>query len=184
MEDIGGYIKSRISYLGMDQRDLALQCRMPYQNVCAIISGKRKMTLAQSVCLDDCLGLEKGTLYQLQAQQEVEAYCDRQLPSARKRKILVKVKKNGGLWSYDGIPDSFSDDEIIEEGLRHLDFEDMHLLFELWSQSHVKRVWKERLVSEGTRMNVLNTLLGMIFFGIDDKHIKKYLERNARRRCR
>ncbi len=173
---MSNYMRDRMSELSLDQRDLALQCCMPYQNVSAVLSGKRRLTLEQSVLLDDCLGLEKGTLYQLQALEEVKTYSEKQLPSAKKWKILVKVKKNGGLWSYDGIPKSFSDDDIIEEGLRHLDFEDMHLLFELWSQSHVKRVWKERLVSEGKRTNILNTLLGIIFFGMDDVKIKRYLK--------
>lgn len=95
----------------------------------------------------------------------------------KKKIILKKIKENGGLWSYKSVPDSLPDDDIIEESLRHLDFEDMPMIFEIWSKAHIKRIWRERLVSEGRRMNVLNTLLGILFFDIKD--IEKYLEKNS-----
>ncbi len=112
----------------------------------------------------------------MQLDYEISNNEGARLPSSAKREILRKVKENGGLWSYDGIPESFSDDDIIEEGLRHLDFEDMHLLFELWSFSHIKRVWKQRLVSEGKRSNIINTLLGILYFKIDNNEINGYLK--------
>ncbi len=93
----------------------------------------------------------------------------------KKQQVLIKVKENGGLWSYNTVPKSMLDDDIIEEALRHLEFEDMHLIFEIWSKAHIKRVWRERLVTEGKRMNILNTLLGILFFDVKD--IGKYLLR-------
>ena len=176
MKQIGEYISRLMRERGLDQRDLALQCGMPYQNISAVLSGKRVLTTKQSIVLDDALGLEKGTLKSMMLDYEISSCNSIKLPSSAKREILCKVKENGGLWSYNGIPNSFSDDDIIEEGLRHLDFEDMYLLFELWSFSHVKRVWKQRLVSEGKRSNIINTLLGIIFFKIDNSKIDGYLK--------
>lgn len=175
MERISKYISSLVKSSGLDQRDLALQAGMPFQNISAVLKGRRQLTLEQSVIFDDIFGLETGTIYRMQANHAIDSCRKGLLPSVRKMDILKKVKKNGGLWSYDGIPTSFSDDDIIEEGLRRLDFEDMHLLFELWSPSHVKRVWKDRLVSEGKRTNILNTLLGILFFGMGSEQINKYL---------
>ena len=176
MKQIGAYISQLMKERGLDQRDLALQCGMHYQNMSAILAGNRPLSVKQSIFLDDVLGLEKGTLQRMQLDYEISSNEGIKLPSSAKREILCKVKENGGLWSYDGIPDSFSDDDIIEEGLRHLDFEDMHLLFEFWSFSHIKRVWKQRLVAEGKRSNVINTLLGILYFKIDNKEIDGYLK--------
>lgn len=176
MKETGAYIRNLMRERGLDQRDLALQAGMPYQNLSAVLFGRRELTVRQSVLLDDILRLPGGTIYRMQADEHVAGLSvDGKLPSSAKHDILVRVKANGGLWSYDGIPESFSDDDVIEEGLRHLDFEDMYLLFRLWSPSHIKRVWKERLVSEGRRTNVLNTLLGILFFGMDGKEVEKYL---------
>ena len=177
MNAVGSYIRELMDEHGLDQMDLALQCHMPYQNVSAVLLGKRSLSPVQSILMDDVFRLERGTIQMMQQEQEFKRYRDIILPSLAKHEILVKVKENGGLWSYSEIPDSFSDDDIIEAGLRHLDFEDMYMLFDLWSFSQVKRVWKQRLVSEGKRSNILNTLLGMIFFKIDNKEIDGYLIR-------
>ena len=175
MQKMSSYLRGILERSGLDQRDLALQAGMPFQNVSAVLNGRRVLTPGQSVVFDDIFGLKRGTLYRMQAEEAIQKCKFSPLPSAQKHQILTKVKENGGLWSYEGIPGAFTDDDIIEEGLRHLDFEDMHLLFELWSPSHIKRVWKNRLVSEGKRSNILNTLLGMLFFGMDDKQTNTYL---------
>ena len=63
-----------------------------------------------------------------------------------------------------------------EAALVHLDLEDLPLLLGIWSKAHIKRVWKERLVSQGKRMNVLNYILAVKLFGINnpDKYISRY----------
>ena len=68
------------------------------------------------------------------------------------------------------------DDSIIEAALVHLDLEDLPMLLKIWSKSHVKRVWKERLVSQGKRMNILNFILAVKLFGMKnpDNYIARY----------
>ena len=92
--------------------------------------------------------------------------------------ILEKVKANGGFWSYQGIPESLDDDAVIEAALVHLDLEDLPLLFGIWSKAHIKRVWKERLVSQGKRMNIRNYTLAVNFLEI--RNPEEYLKRNAK----
>ena len=92
--------------------------------------------------------------------------------------ILEKIKANGGFWSYQGIPENLDDDAVIEAALVHLDLEDLPLLFGIWSKAHIKRVWKERLVSQGKRMNIRNYTLGEKFFEIQNP--EEYLKRNAK----
>ena len=86
-----------------------------------------------------------------------------------KQTILEKIKANGGFWSNCGfIPTSLDDDSVIEAALVHLDMEDLPLLLEIWDKSHIKQVWKERLVSQGKRMNILNYILAVKFFEIQN----------------
>ena len=92
--------------------------------------------------------------------------------------ILQKIKARGGFWSYQGIPESLDDDSVIEAALVHLDLEDLPLLLEIWDKAHIKRVWKDRLVSQGKRMNILNYILAVKFFDIQNPD--DYLKRNAK----
>ena len=79
---------------------------------------------------------------------------------------------------YQGIPESLDDDSVIEAALVHLDLEDLPLLLEIWDKAHIKRVWKDRLVSQGKRMNIRNYTLAVNFFEIQDP--EEYLKRNAK----
>ena len=92
--------------------------------------------------------------------------------------ILQKIKARGGFWSYQGIPESLDDDSVIEAALVHLDLEDLPLLLEIWDKAHIKRVWKDRLVSQGKRMNILNYILAVKLFDIQNPD--EYLRRNAK----
>ena len=75
----------------------------------------------------------------------------------KRQTILEKIKANGGFWSYCGyIPTSLDDDSVIEADLVHLDLEDLPLLLQIRDKAHIKRIWKERLVSQGKRMNIRN----------------------------
>lgn len=97
----------------------------------------------------------------------------------KRQTILEKIKANGGFWSYCGfIPTSLDDDSVIEAALVHLDLEDLPLLLEIWDKARIKRVWKDRLVSQGKRMNIRNYTLAVNFFEIQDP--EEYLKRNAK----
>ena len=97
----------------------------------------------------------------------------------KRQTILEKIKANGGFWSYCGyIPTSLDDDSVIETALVHLDLEDLPLLLEIWDKAHIKRVWKDRLVSQGKRMNIRNYSLAVNFFEI--RNPEQYLKRNAK----
>ena len=69
-------------------------------------------------------------------------------------------------------------DAVIEAALVHLDLEDLPLLLGIWSKAHIKRVWKERLVSQGKRMNIRNYTLAVKFLEI--RNPEEYLKRNAK----
>ena len=180
MNKTTAYIRSILLKNNISQHELALKADIPFQNLSSVLQGKRTFSIASSIRIDDALGLKVGTIALMQTKDAIEkekTMLPKDNISSKQHLILQKVKDNGGLWSYNSIPEKMSDDDIIEEALRHLDFEDMHYIFEIWNKAHIKRIWKERLVSEGKRMNILNTLLGIIFF--DVKNINTYLKRHG-----
>ncbi len=175
----GEVIRKRITELGISQMELAARVGEHFQTISAIINGKREATVSLSVRIDEALDFPAGTIAMAQTRYLVDKEVGgKRLERIRdKRHIVIeKIKTNGGFWSYEGIPDSLSDDDVIESALVHLDLEDLPLLFGIWSKAHIKRVWKDRLVSQGKRMNVLNYILAVKLFRIKnpDKYITRY----------
>lgn len=179
-QSAGEIIRERLISMGISQVELANRCDEHVQVISAILNGQREVPIPLSVKLDYALELEQGSIAVAQARylasQEAEHLMIPDMKS-RKRDILEKVKAAGGLWSYQGIPEYMVDDDIIEAALVHLELEDMPMLLKIWSKSHLKRVWKERLVSQGKRMNILNYILAVKLFGV--RHPDKYLIRYA-----
>ena len=179
-QSAGEIIRERLVSMGISQVELANRCDEHVQVISAILNGQREIPIPLSVKLDYALELEQGSIAVAQARylafQEAQNLKIPDMQS-RRRAILEKVKAAGGLWSYQGIPEHLDDDDIIEAALVHLELEDMPMLLQIWSKSHLKRVWKERLVSQGRRMNILNYILAVKLFGIS--HPDKYLTRYA-----
>ena len=179
MQSAGELIRKRIVELGISQVELAVRAGEHYQTISSIILGKREVTIPLSVRLDEALGFAPGTIALTQTRFKVEKEIkDKTIDNMREKRqdILEKIKANGGFWSYRGVPEGLDNDSVIEAALIHLDLEDFPLIFGIWSKAHIKRVWKERLVSQGKRMNVLNYILALKIFGIrnPDKYISKY----------
>ena len=180
-EPVGKLIRERSSVLGISQVELASRCNEHAQTISAILNGQRDLSISLSVKMDAVLGLEPGSLAYAQARYQVAVELQRQKDQNLhriKNIILEKIKVAGGFWSYQGIPEHLDDDSIIEAALVHMELEDLPMLFRIWSKSHLKRVWKERLVSQGKRMNILNYILSVKLFGV--KHPDKYLSRYAK----
>ena len=177
----GELIRKRIACLNIRQVELAHRCNEHFQTISAVLNGKREISIPLSIKLDDALGFKLGTIAQAQALYlaNIEASKRKAIGfEERKLQILSKIKANGGLWSYDGVPENLDDDSIIEAALFSLDLEDLPLLLQNWSIAHIKRVWKERMVSQGSRLNILNYILALKFFGI--KKPDNYLNRYAK----
>ena len=172
-------IQKRISELGINQSELAIRCGEHLQTLSAILHGRRDIPIPLSIRLDAVLGLPPGTIAQAQTRDMVENEMQSMSLTdmlKKKKNILKKIKAAGGLWSYQGIPEHLDDDSIIEAALVHLELEEMPLLFQIWSRAHIKKVWKERLVSQGRRMNILNYILAVKVFEVNkpDNYLSRY----------
>ena len=162
---VGEVIRGRIAELGISQTELAARVGEHFQTISAIINGKREATISLSVRIDEALDLPSGTIALAQTRYLVsKEISEKQTESMKEKRhiILEKIKANGGFWSYQG----------------HLDLEDLPLLLGIWSKAHIKRVWKERLVSQGKRMNIRNYTLAVKFLEI--RNPEEYLKRNAK----
>lgn len=178
---VGKMIRDRAASLGISQVELASRCHEHAQTISAVLNGQREISIPLSVKMDAALGLEPGAVAYAQARYQVALELQRQKDQniqTIKKAILEKIKASGGFWSYQGIPEHLDDDSIIEAALVHMDLEELPMLLKIWSKSHLKRVWKERLVSQGKRMNILNYILSVKLFGV--KHPDNYLSRYAK----
>ena len=176
---VGEIIRNRLSELNISQTELAVRVGEYVQTISAIICGKREITIPLSVKLDKELDFAPGTIAVAQTRFLVDRELEgKQMESKQEKKMLImeKIKDNGGFWSYSDIPQHLDDDSVIEASLIHLDLEDLPLLLGIWSKAHIKKIWKERLVSQGRRMNILNYILAVKLFAINnpDKYITRY----------
>lgn len=176
---VGEIIRNRLNELNISQTELAVRVGEHIQTISAILCGKREITIPLSVRLDQELGFTPGTLAIAQTQLLVKKELEgKHMESKQEKKLLImeKIKNNGGFWSYSGIPEHLDDDSVIEASLVHLDLEDLPLLFGIWSKAHIKKIWKERLVSQGKRMDILNYILAVKLFTIHnpDNYIRRY----------
>ena len=92
-----------------------------------------------------------------------------------KRQSLSKqLYDSGYLWSYRAAGEQavLPDEELIVNGLSHLEFEDMPMLFEAFPYRQIKQVWQQRMLPYPDYYGTLNMLLAALFFHI--KSPKKY----------
>ena len=98
--------------------------------------------------------------------------------SLDQKQLLSKQLYDGGyLWSYKAVGDNamLPDEELILNGLSHLEFEDMPMLFKAFPYRQIKQVWQQRMLPYPDYYGVLNLLLAALFFHI--KSPKKYTAR-------
>ena len=93
---------------------------------------------------------------------------------AKKQSLFKQLFDSGYLWSYQATGDKamLPDEESILNGLAHLEFEDMPMLFEAFPYRQIKSVWQRRMLPYPDYYGTLNLLLTALFFHI--KSPKKY----------
>ena len=92
----------------------------------------------------------------------------------RKQSLTKQLYNGGYLWSYKAVGDKavLPDEELILNGLAHLEFEDMPMLFAAFPYRQIKSVWQRRMLPYPEYYGTLNLLLAALFFHI--KSPKKY----------
>ena len=93
---------------------------------------------------------------------------------AKKQLLSKQLFDRGYLWSYKAIGNKamLPDEELILNGLAHLEFEDMPMLFKAFPFRQIKSVWQRRMLPYPDYYGTLNLLLAVLFFHI--KYPKRY----------
>jgi REP element-mobilizing transposase RayT len=108
---------------------------------------------------------------------------------ARKEKLFEKLRQKGLFWSYrkdlkyqDIVAAGDTGGSLlIEQTLKYADFDDIKLCFELFGKRAVKKVWEQKMKSDG-RFIKTNLMLARLFFGMDVEsgYFKKAVKVNGR----
>ena len=105
---------------------------------------------------------------------------------AKKQLLSKQLYDSGYLWSYKAMSNNamLPDEELILNGLSHLEFEDMPMLFAAFPYRQIKQVWQKRMLPYPDYYGVLNLLLAALFFHIKSpkKYTAKYVSQTSRLR--
>ncbi len=89
----------------------------------------------------------------------------------KKEDFITRLRQLGAFWSY--APEAnISDEVLIEEALRWGDVEELLTLFKLYPLSHIRNVWREKMIPD-ERIYRHNFYLAAIFFNIENP--KRYI---------
>lgn len=107
-------------------------------------------------------------------QSKVETMSGQKNSLSKRQSLSKRLFDSGYLWSYSTMSDNavLPDEELILNGLSHLEFEDMPLLFDAFPYRQIKQVWQQRMLPYPDYYGTLNLLLATLFFHI--KSPKKY----------
>jgi hypothetical protein len=99
-----------------------------------------------------------------------------------KKELIEKLVCEHAFWSYDTASisiDEMSDDLVIEKVLLHLDIDDVNLLFTIYPEKKIKKVWRDRLCPLEPYYHDLNKLYAVAYFHI--KNPVRYLKMESAR---
>ncbi|MBQ0155804.1 MAG: hypothetical protein KBT22_04405 [Bacteroidales bacterium] len=87
----------------------------------------------------------------------------------KKRELTQYLYYQGRLWSYKIKTDTIlSDRELIEKSLNYLAFEDMWMLWEIYSEDYIRKVWEEDMLPNETFFGITNRQVAPMLFGIEN----------------
>lgn len=113
----------------------------------------------------------QNTIMSLRVNTSSEEIC------SIKNLLLDNLKAEGALWSYNNealSAETFDDELLIELVLRHLDLDDIALLFQIYHYNLIKHAWLERLVPQGEYLYTLNRFFAWYYFKVKrpDSYLK------------
>jgi hypothetical protein len=93
-----------------------------------------------------------------------------------KQLLFDRLVALSAFWSYDKTAlHSLSDWNLIKYTLIHLDLDSINLLFRIFLKKEIKRVWLQKLVTQGTYLMNMNVCIANLYFDI--KEPVSYLKR-------
>ena len=173
-QSIGKYIEMLCSKHKVSQSAVAREINVSRQLLSCVICDKRELSLQLAMKLEAFFSLPEGELMRMQAIQAVA-----QRKKSIKEDLCRKLIANNAFWSFDiNAISEIPDEEIIEKSFSVLDMDDIGLMFEIYPRKKILHVWRERMAIQGDYMKMLNIMIAMYYFGIQNP--EKYLARIER----
>ena len=83
----------------------------------------------------------------------------------QREELFQRLKDEHCFWSYDQSSlKEISDETLIEMVMQHLDLKEINVLFQLFSYEKIKKVWIERLVTQGDYLFSMNQFFAFYYF--------------------
>lgn len=82
--------------------------------------------------------------------------------------LFNKLKEQNIFWSYskDIQPEDVCESELIETCFRYADWPELCLMFKVFDQEQLMRIWQEKIRPD-TRFKKQNLLIARVLFGLD-----------------
>lgn len=108
---------------------------------------------------------------------------DRQQVAGIRQYLLDRLKEEHAFWSYaqESVSLKAIDDEsLIAFTMRHLDIDDIKLLFRIFAVRKIKLAWQRLLVPEGEYLYTLNRFFAWYYFRAKrpDAYLKSLITRH------
>ena len=136
--------------------------------------SSKKSDFGRFFCANSCICQKKAVPLQQILMQRLQNMAVQKHRLNKRQSLSKQLYDSGYLWSYRAAGDQavLPDEELIVNGLSHLEFEDMPMLFEAFPYRQIKHVWQQRMLPYPDYYGTLNMLLAALFFHI--KSPKKY----------
>lgn len=115
--------------------------------------------------------------YRLVRDMEWEPEVDR---SSLKAILTEKLVRSKVFWSFEpNSTECLPDELLIEKVLLYLDIEEISSMFLLFPPKKIRKVWREKMVSQEPMYHAVNRLFAFLFFGIKnpDSYIRQFLKK-------
>lgn len=100
----------------------------------------------------------------MKSKEEIKAY------------LVECLLNENAFWSYEKEScERISDYSLVKYTLRHLDLDEIDLLFNIYPKRYVKNIWLNELVPQGDYLKNMNICFAVVYFNI--KHPISYLKR-------
>lgn len=88
----------------------------------------------------------------------------------KKQDLTQYLYEIGALWSYKINSDTvLPDRELIAKSLTYLELEDMWMLWDIYSEEYIRKVWEEDMLPQNEAyMGITNRIVAYVLFHVKD----------------
>lgn len=137
----------------------------------SIVMQQRAISVRLAIKIERYYNIPIGTLSIQQARYNVFQALKKESTELRQKQknfLIARLFEVGRFWSYEKsqVEHTISDEQIISETLQALDIAEVNMLFEIYPQHLIKKIWLTQLVPQGDYLYATNRVYAWLYFGI------------------